>query len=105
MRNCCAWPQGEFLDPNTNVRPWWIEWLQKRAPDILMLGPGTMAVTAPCGTALGATWDLGLARAVGEIIGRDTRSKGCHVLLGPTLNLTRTPTGGRNFEACLLTEL
>ena len=91
--------KASFQNPNTNTRPWWIEWLQKYEPNILMLGPGTMAVCAPCGTCLAATFDPSLATEMGKIIARDCRSKGAHILLGPTLNLTRTPTGGRNFEA------
>ena len=35
---------------------------------------------------------------VGEALGREARSKGAHVLLAPTVNLHRTPIGGRNFE-------
>src|SRR3954451_21266614 len=54
----------------------------------------------PCATALGASFDPALVREVGEALGREARSKGAHVLLAPTVNLHRTPTGGRNFE-CL----
>ena len=37
-------------------------------------------------------------RQVGELLGREARSKGARVLLAPTVNLHRTPIGGRNFE-------
>lgn len=52
----------------------------------------------PCGTALGATWDVDLVRRVGEALGEETRAKGAHVLLAPTVNLHRTPLAGRSFE-------
>ncbi len=52
----------------------------------------------PCGSALGATWDPDLVRAVGELLGDEARAKGCRVLLAPTVNIPRSPLAGRNFE-------
>jgi beta-glucosidase len=52
----------------------------------------------PIGTAIGATWDPSLAQQLGEALGRQTRSKGAGILLGPTMNIHRTPLAGRNFE-------
>ena len=59
-------------------------------------GPASMNV--PCGTALAASWDTSLIREVGELLGRELVSKGARVHLAPTVNLHRTPIGGRNFE-------
>ncbi|MEX0848433.1 MAG: glycoside hydrolase family 3 C-terminal domain-containing protein [Ilumatobacteraceae bacterium] len=59
---------------------------------------GPASASFPCGTALGATFDPALLTEVGEALGREARSKGAHVLLAPTVNLHRTPIGGRNFE-------
>ncbi len=53
----------------------------------------------PCGAALGATWDTGLVERVGALVGRQARTKVCRVLLAPTVNLHRSPLGGRNFES------
>jgi len=50
------------------------------------------------GIALAATWNLSLAERVGMEIGRDARSKGVHFLLGPGVNIYRSPLNGRNFE-------
>lgn len=50
------------------------------------------------GIALAATWDEALAREAGEALGRDCRARGVHFLLGPGMNLYRSPTCGRNFE-------
>src|SRR3954452_5820034 len=52
----------------------------------------------PCGTALAATFDTALVERIGEALGDETRSKGAHGLLGPTVNLHRDPLAGRNFE-------
>jgi beta-glucosidase len=50
------------------------------------------------GIGLAATWDPALAHDVGVQLGRDARSRGAHFLLGPGVNLYRTPLNGRNFE-------
>nr|MBC8333455.1 glycoside hydrolase family 3 C-terminal domain-containing protein [Anaerolineae bacterium] len=52
----------------------------------------------PIGTALGATWNPELVRAIGIALGEETKTKGAHVLLGPTVNVHRHPLAGRNFE-------
>jgi len=59
---------------------------------------GPHSASFPCGTALGATFDPELIEEVGHALGREARSKGAHLLLAPTVNLHRTPVGGRNFE-------
>ncbi|MEY3805704.1 MAG: hypothetical protein RIR69_516 [Actinomycetota bacterium] len=59
-------------------------------------GPASMNI--PCGTALGATWNPQLIREVGELLGREMHAKGARVHLAPTVNIHRTPIGGRNFE-------
>jgi len=50
------------------------------------------------GVALAATWDRVFARKLGESLGKDARARGVNFLLGPGLNIARSPTGGRNFE-------
>jgi len=59
---------------------------------------GPASASFPCGTALGATFDPELVKEVGEALAIEARSKGAHMLLAPTVNLHRTPIGGRNFE-------
>ncbi len=56
----------------------------------------SMALPSP--TALAATWDPGLVRRVGRLLAQEARRKGVHVLLAPTINLHRSPLGGRHFE-------
>ncbi|MFI7410147.1 glycoside hydrolase family 3 protein [Streptomyces sp. NPDC049627] len=57
------------------------------------------SVALPSPTALAATWDPGLARRAGVLLAQESRRKGVHVLLAPTVNLHRSPLGGRHFEA------
>lgn len=53
----------------------------------------------PCGTALGATFDQDLLYEAGVKMGDEARLKGAHVILGPTINIQRSPLGGRGFES------
>jgi beta-glucosidase len=59
---------------------------------------GASAACFPAASALASTWNLALAEQVGAALGDEARSKGAQILLGPTINLQRTPLGGRNFE-------
>nr|WP_225635394.1 glycoside hydrolase family 3 C-terminal domain-containing protein [Streptomyces solaniscabiei] len=56
------------------------------------------SVLLPSATALAATWDEQLVRRLGGLLAAEARRKGVHVLLAPTLNLHRSPLGGRHFE-------
>ncbi len=53
----------------------------------------------PVSLAMAATWDPELVSGIGSAIGRETRGKGRHVILGPCVNIIRLPMGGRNFES------
>jgi beta-glucosidase len=52
----------------------------------------------PAGIALAATWNPSLAQQEGEVIGQEARKRGKQIMLGPSLNIMRTPLCGRNFE-------
>ena len=58
----------------------------------------THSTLYPCGIALASTWDRNLARAYGRSLGRDCRARGVHIVLGPGVNIYRSPLCGRNFE-------
>ncbi|MFD5825930.1 glycoside hydrolase family 3 C-terminal domain-containing protein [Lentzea sp. NPDC060358] len=60
---------------------------------------GTIACVLPNATLLAQHWDPGLAREVGEVLADEAAAQQVHVVLGPTINLHRTPLGGRLFEA------
>ncbi|MFG1996036.1 glycoside hydrolase family 3 protein [Actinoplanes sp. NPDC048988] len=60
--------------------------------------PDDPSVALPSPTALAAAWDVELAERAGRLLGLESRRKGVHVLLGPTVNMQRTPLNGRHFE-------
>jgi beta-glucosidase len=62
-------------------------------------GPADPSIAVPSPTALAATWDLDLVRRTGGLLAQEARRKGAHVVLAPTVNLHRSPRGGRHFEA------
>ena len=59
---------------------------------------GEPATCFPPAVALGSTWDPELVRRVGAALGEEARAMGVSVLLGPGINIKRSPLGGRNFE-------
>jgi beta-glucosidase len=52
----------------------------------------------PCGICLAATWNPELGFSEGEAIGQEARARGKDIMLGPGVNILRTPLCGRNFE-------
>ena len=56
------------------------------------------ATCFPAPAALAATWDVDLVAEVAAAIGREARAAGADVLLGPSINIKRSPLGGRGFE-------
>lgn len=52
----------------------------------------------PCNSALASTWNRSLARTTGEVLGAEARGRGKDVILGPGVNIKRSPLCGRNFE-------
>ena len=73
-------PRFKMSDASVGVRTW---------------GPTTAYAG---GVALAAAWDPALARKIGEGLGRDARARGVNFLLGPGVNIARSPLAGRNFE-------
>jgi beta-glucosidase len=53
----------------------------------------------PAGVSLAASWDPGLAKQYGTVIGAEEAGKGASANLGPTVNIDRDPRWGRSFEA------
>ncbi|MFD8863623.1 beta-glucosidase [Streptomyces sp. NPDC059590] len=56
------------------------------------------ALLFPSPSSLSAAWDEGTAYETGRLMGLKAREMGIHVLLAPTVNLHRSPLGGRHFE-------
>ncbi|WP_158944760.1 glycoside hydrolase family 3 C-terminal domain-containing protein [Granulicella sp. S190] len=59
---------------------------------------GFPSTTYAAGINTAASWDRALAARVGAGIGRDARARGVHFMLGPGVNIYRSPRNGRNFE-------
>ncbi|MGM0385725.1 MAG: beta-glucosidase [Actinomycetota bacterium] len=71
---------------------------QAEKTDHLGLAKAVPATCFPTAAGLGSTWDRDLLVRVGEALGRETRANGVSVLLGPGVNMKRSPLCGRNFE-------
>ncbi len=56
------------------------------------------ATCFPTASALACSWDEALLREVGEALGREAQAQGVQILLGPGVNMKRSPLCGRNFE-------
>ena len=61
-------------------------------------GHSVKATCFPTASALACAWSPALARRVGAAIGRECRTHGVAVVLGPGVNIKRSPLCGRNFE-------
>jgi beta-glucosidase len=59
---------------------------------------GPVSTYFPCGIAMASSWDERLMFEVGAALADETRRGGADVLLGPGVNIMRTPLCGRNFE-------
>ena len=57
------------------------------------------SLSLPSATAFASTWDTEVMGVIGEVMAYEARRKNVDVVLGPTINLHRSPLGGRHFEA------
>lgn len=71
---------------------------QTGGTDHVGLNASEPATCFPPAVALASTWDPTLVQAVGEALGREARALGVGILLGPGINIKRSPLCGRNFE-------
>lgn len=63
-----------------------------------ILGENVPATCYPTGSAIGSSWNADLLRELGIALGKESRELDADILLGPGINMKRTPLGGRNFE-------
>lgn len=66
--------------------------------DHLGINGSAPATCFPPAVTLAGSWDTDLAERVGQALGRESLAHGVHVLLGPGINIKRSPLCGRNFE-------
>ncbi|MCW5844975.1 MAG: glycoside hydrolase family 3 C-terminal domain-containing protein [Caldilinea sp.] len=71
----------------------------RRVPDIHAVAAQSLPATCfPTASLLASTWDAELLQAMGEALATEAVALGANVLLGPGVNMKRTPLCGRNFE-------
>ena len=58
----------------------------------------TKSTLFACGVAAAAAWNEDVVYEMGVALGQDSRARGVHILLGPGVNIYRSPLCGRNFE-------
>lgn len=71
---------------------------QAGAGDHLGLNPSLPATCFPTAATIANSWDQELGEEVGRALGEEASAQGVDVLLGPGLNIKRSPLCGRNFE-------
>jgi beta-glucosidase len=71
---------------------------QPESGDHVGISGSLPATCFPTASALGCSFDPELVRRVGELIGEEARAQGVDVVLGPGINIKRSPLCGRNFE-------
>ena len=71
---------------------------QAGAADHLGLNPSVPATCFPTSATVANSWDPALGEAIGEAMGEEAAAQEVSVLLGPGLNIKRSPLCGRNFE-------
>ncbi|MBP2326654.1 beta-glucosidase [Kibdelosporangium banguiense] len=72
--------------------------VKPEGPDAAGISGSLPATCFPTASALGSSWDVTLIDEVGSAIGVEARSQGVDVVLGPGINIKRSPLCGRNFE-------
>ncbi|THG32826.1 glycoside hydrolase family 3 C-terminal domain-containing protein [Naasia lichenicola] len=72
--------------------------MQNGVSDHLGINDSLPATCFPPAVAIGSSWNPAAAERLGEAVGREARALGVAVLLGPGINIKRSPLCGRNFE-------
>lgn len=86
-------PENWATDGPHGIRPevMWDEWDQAGWTN-------DSCIAFPALTALAATWNKDMSHLYGKVIGEEARYRNKNILLGPGVNIYRTPLNGRNFE-------
>ena len=71
---------------------------QEGETDHLGLNDSVKAISYPTGSCVACSFDRDLIRESGEALGEEAQSEQIGVLLGPAVNIKRSPLCGRNFE-------
>ena len=74
--------------------------IRKQAGDAdhLGLNASVPATCFPTASAMANTWNPQIIKAVGQYLGKEAKAQDVNIVLGPGLNIKRSPLCGRNFE-------
>ena len=95
----------EKIDYIGGYKAWYVRGIERLGLPAVRMADGpqgvrnnTKSTLYPSGVAAAATWDTALIEQMGVSLGKDSRARGVHILLGPGANIYRSPLCGRNFE-------
>ena len=72
--------------------------VQKGKADNLGINESEISICFPASSTIANSWDKDTAYKLGEVLGKEAKAEGINILLGPAVNIKRTPLCGRNFE-------
>ena len=72
--------------------------IQKAATDNLGINESEISICFPTGAAIANSWNREIAYLLGETLGKEARAENVNIVLGPAINIKRSPLCGRNFE-------
>lgn len=92
-------PVDRLNIPNINMSdgPHGLRYQDEEA-DNFGINDSVPATCFPSGATLACSWDRDLMNKVGRTLGKESKDHGVNILLGPAINIKRSPLCGRNFE-------
>ena len=72
--------------------------VQKEKGDNLGVNKSEVAICFPSSATIANSWDKDIAYKLGKTLGEEAKSENVNIVLGPGVNIKRSPLGGRNFE-------
>ncbi len=72
--------------------------VQKEKGDNLGVNKSEVAICFPSSATIANSWDKDVAYNLGKTLGEEAKSENVNIVLGPGVNIKRSPLGGRNFE-------
>lgn len=72
--------------------------VQKENGDNLGVNKSEVAICFPSSATIANSWDKDIAYKLGKTLGEEAKSENVNIVLGPGVNIKRSPLGGRNFE-------
>ena len=72
--------------------------VQKEKADNLGINESEISICFPASSTLANSWDRSVTYQLGKALGQEAKTEGINIVLGPAINIKRTPLCGRNFE-------